>query len=157
MSDPGAPENTSFFGKVHAADQASQAEIQFRALVGEFGKEVVRAEEDLEQANMRILDIQENPLNFEAQQSLTEWINDDVLSCDIKRLANGMDAYSYGAGLTEGLEEDEIKEANYYREHVVDPILRRYRIKEGDLNKVHKAKSDAFINSFIGDRDKEET
>lgn len=154
MSDVGNSEGKSIYTKINNATSSSFAEMQFKAIVGEVGKDVVAAVTDLDVANKLVLDIIENPFNFDAQKLLTQYVDDNILSCDPKRLADGMDAYAYGAGKSDKLEEDELQDADYYKENIVFPILQRYGVTEENLNKVHSEKSKAFRRNITGQMSK---
>lgn len=141
----------SIYDEIRQAGDAAKSEIELRSLVKEFSRELLNASADLERANSLIMDINENPVNFDAQHRLTTFTSEGVMSCDPKRLEYGMDAYMYGSGKAPDLDEEESLDADYYFQHVVVPILNRYDVSELDLNKISKEKNQAFTRNFVSD------
>ncbi len=142
--------------KIKRATQSAENQMQFRALVGEFDPDLVKASQDLEELENLVQDLRLNPQDSYAREALANLLDETALELNFGRLSQGMDAYGYGSGIAPDLTDDQRQDAHYFRDNIVDPILRRYRVSEGDLNLFQAEKSKVWADSFTGDEGTEE-
>ena len=148
VGDPKLP----FFERLRRAGQVAESQVQFNVFFGRYPKEVVTAAQMIDEVNHLILDFTESKgVDNALVDDLEGFLGSGrVGDLDFQRLYRGLDAYSFGAGITSDLTPTEQEDARYYFENVYWPLMDRnrvYRNEEGKVNQVFKDRTDEFLRS----------